>query len=66
LSASPKPDPHAKMDRIILQGDPPSLLKRPSGCEFRSRCPFANDICKEKPEWNETHGHNVRCFFPLS
>jgi oligopeptide/dipeptide ABC transporter ATP-binding protein len=66
LSASPKPDPHAKMDRIILQGDPPSLLKRPSGCEFRSRCPFANDICKEKPEWNETHGHNVRCFIPLS
>jgi len=66
LSASPKPDPHAKMDRIILQGDPPSLLKRPSGCEFRSRCPFAKDICKEKPEWNETHGHNVRCFIPLS
>jgi oligopeptide/dipeptide ABC transporter ATP-binding protein len=66
LSASPKPDPHAKMDRIILQGDPPSLLKRPSGCEFRSRCPFTKDICKEKPEWNETHGHNVRCFIPLS
>ncbi len=65
LSASPKPDPHAKMDRIILHGDPPSLLKRPSGCEFRSRCPFAKDICKDTPEWNETHGHSVRCFIPL-
>ena len=65
LSASPQPDPRAKIDRIILHGDPPSLLNRPSGCEFRSRCPFASDICKETPEWRETNGHGIRCFTPL-
>ena len=65
LSASPQSDPRAKIDRIILHGDPPSLLNRPSGCEFRSRCPFASDICKETPEWRETNGHGIRCFTPL-
>lgn len=65
LSASPQPDPRAKIDRIILHGDPPSLLNRPSGCEFRSRCPFASEICKETPEWREINGHSIRCFTPL-
>ena len=65
LSANPQPDPHAKIDRIILKGDPPSVLKRPSGCEFRSRCPFAKEICKQTPEWHVSHGHGIRCFAPL-
>ena len=66
LSASPEPDPDAKIERIALRGDPPSLLHRPSGCEFRARCPFAKDICKSTPEWEATDGHGLRCLSPLS
>ena len=66
LSASPEPDPDAKIERIALMGDPPSLLHRPSGCEFRARCPFAKDICKSTPEWEAKDGHGLRCLSPLS
>ena len=66
LSASPEPDPDAKIERIALRGDPPSLLHRPSGCEFRARCPFAKDICKSTPEWEAKDGHGLRCLSPLS
>ncbi|MCL6286113.1 ABC transporter ATP-binding protein [Ruegeria sp. 2012CJ41-6] len=66
LSANPEPDPDARLDRIALKGEPPSLLKRPSGCEFRERCPFAKDICTQTPEWEVNGGHGLRCLAPLS
>ncbi len=46
LSAVPRPDPRAKKDRIILQGDVPSPIHPPSGCHFRTRCPVAEDRCR--------------------
>ena len=64
LSASPQPDPDAKIDRIALLGDPPSLMHRPSGCEFRERCPFSKDICTNTPTWEVTDGHGLRCLAP--
>ena len=45
LAASPRPDPEARRDRRLLQGDIPSPVDPPSGCVFRTRCPHAQDAC---------------------
>ena len=46
LSAVPIPDPKAKKDRIILEGNIPSALNPPSGCKFHTRCPKCMERCK--------------------
>ena len=45
LSAAPVPDPTVRRDRIILEGDIPSPINPPSGCVFRTRCPYATADC---------------------
>jgi peptide/nickel transport system ATP-binding protein len=45
LDASPRPDPDARRERRLLQGDIPSPVNPPSGCVFRTRCPYAQDAC---------------------
>jgi oligopeptide transport system ATP-binding protein len=46
LSSVPVPNPDAKRERIILEGDLPSASNPPNGCTFHPRCPYAIDICK--------------------
>jgi oligopeptide transport system ATP-binding protein len=45
LSAIPVPDPSVVKKKIILEGDVPSPLSPPSGCRFRTRCPWARERC---------------------
>ena len=65
LSAIPIPDPHLeeKRERIILQGDVPSPLNPPPGCNFHTRCPMAISECSQgvPPLRDVGNGHQVAC-----
>ncbi len=67
ISAIPDPDPTIKREKIILSGDVPSPINPPSGCNFHTRCPVAQEICRstepllEKQTVDEEH--QVACHF---
>ncbi len=66
LSANPEPDPDAVIDRIELKGEVPSLMQRPKGCEFHTRCPFVSDHCDTHfpPVQKISEAHYMTCHYP--
>ena len=65
LSANPRMDADDKRQRIILKGDIPNPINRPSGCAFNPRCPKAADICRTTtPELLTIGNRQVACHFP--
>src|SRR5690349_12159301 len=68
LSAVPIPDPQVekRRQRIILAGDLPSPINIPAGCRFHTRCPMAQQICREhEPIFEKKEGreHYAACHF---
>ena len=63
IAAAPIPDPRAKRERIVLEGDIPSPITPPSGCHFHTRCPIAVARCSvEAPPLRAVgDGHTVAC-----
>jgi peptide/nickel transport system ATP-binding protein len=67
LASIPEPDPDHASNHKALTGELPSPLNPPSGCRFRTRCPYAQDRCAaEEPLMRElAPGHQVACHFPV-
>lgn len=63
FSAVPVPNPHVKMNRIMLKGDIPSPVNPPKGCKFHTRCEHCMEICSRiAPEYREVdEGHFCAC-----
>lgn len=64
LSAIPVPDPRMKKpQRVVLEGDVPTPINKPSGCGFRTRCPIARKECAAKvpPLIDAAPAHLVAC-----
>ena len=65
LSAIPSLDPDVRGTAQKLEGEIPSPINPPPGCRFNTRCPHAQERCRnEVPEWREySTGHHVACHF---
>ncbi len=63
FSAVPVPNPHVKMNRVVLKGDIPSPVNPPKGCKFHTRCEQCMEICKSvAPKYREVEeGHFCAC-----
>jgi len=64
LSANPIPDPTLERKRIILQGEVPSPINPPPGCNFHTRCPHRFEPCDQAvPQLKEIEPkHWVACY----
>lgn len=68
IEAIPVPDPAVeKMKKgAAVVGELPSPLNPPSGCRYRTRCPRAQDLCEQSPEFRSFGGeHWAACHFPV-
>ena len=67
LSARPSMDPRRRTREAPIQGDPPNPIDPPSGCRFRTRCPFAEDVCgRAEPALTDTGAQAVACHMRIA
>jgi oligopeptide/dipeptide ABC transporter ATP-binding protein len=69
IDSAPVADPLAEKAKVRagVTGELPSSISPPSGCRFRTRCPFAQDRCAEEEPLLRSFGpaHYAACHFPL-
>lgn len=67
LSSVPNPDPQKRKELGVLEGDVPSPIDIPSGCRFRTRCPYATSKCTEEfpPLVEIEPGHWIECHYDI-
>jgi peptide/nickel transport system ATP-binding protein len=65
LASRPSMDPARRIEEPPIVGDPPNPIDPPSGCRFRTRCPFAEAVCERTSpvlgEWLEVQSHVASC-----
>src|SRR6202790_1546203 len=65
LGSRPSMDPAHRIEEPPITGDPPSPINPPSGCRFRTRCPFAETVCEERVpvlgDWLGRDSHVAAC-----
>ena len=70
LSAMPTMDPDRRTEVPPLTGDPPNPINPPSGCRFRTRCAFAEDVCASSVPVlagaSGAHDHAVACHMAIT
>ncbi|HTA00391.1 MAG TPA: oligopeptide/dipeptide ABC transporter ATP-binding protein, partial [Streptosporangiaceae bacterium] len=70
LAAIPRMTFAAEGDTPAVQGDPPSPLRIPAGCRFRTRCPMAQAICEQEDPALTTSAsdpaHSAACHFAFT
>jgi len=62
----PQPDPDRRRTHVSIAGEVPSLMNRPKGCDFATRCPRVQDRCRveKPPHFTTAEGREHACFFP--
>lgn len=69
LASIPSIDPDRRTHAAPITGDPPNPINPPSGCRFRTRCPFAETVCAEvSPDITTVAGagdHAVACHMEI-
>ena len=68
IASEPIPDPRRRRQSLAITGEVPSILNRPKGCEFHTRCLFAQERCRSQaPTLTPlASGRSVRCHYPLN
>jgi peptide/nickel transport system ATP-binding protein len=65
LASRPSMDPARRIEEPPIIGDPPNPIDPPSGCRFRTRCPFAEPVCESSApplgEWLGINSHIAAC-----
>jgi peptide/nickel transport system ATP-binding protein len=65
IASEPQADPRKRRATLAISGEIPSILARPSGCAFHTRCPLVADRCRREEPQQRMIGpqRSVRCHF---